>query len=163
MSICLTNHKLKTSCPVKYEYPNLMLLDFRSQASSCHCKYTRIIENHQRGTSLPDDMEQVHIKMTGQIDNEHLGISFIYHWYSFLLWDASSNVHYGHAVNFHHEWCMAWISSLGISLTHIQTPWSRKIPNLFHIASIHKQKITISTQMRESAMLKACPMTAWLG
>jgi hypothetical protein len=30
-------------------------------------------------------MEQAHIKMTGQTDNEHLGISFIYHWYSFLL------------------------------------------------------------------------------
>jgi hypothetical protein len=42
MSICLTNHKLKTSCPVKYEYPNLMLLDLGSQARSCHCKYTRI-------------------------------------------------------------------------------------------------------------------------
>jgi hypothetical protein len=25
-SICLINHKLKTSCPMKYEYPNLMLL-----------------------------------------------------------------------------------------------------------------------------------------
>jgi hypothetical protein len=85
MSICLTNHKLKTSCPVKYEYPNLMLLDLGSQASSCHCKYTRIIENRQRGTSLPDDMEQAHIKMTGQTDNEHLDISFIYHWYSFLF------------------------------------------------------------------------------
>jgi hypothetical protein len=72
MSICLTNHKLKTLCPVKYEYPNLMLLNLGSQARSCHCKYTRIIENHQRGTSLPDDMEQAHIKMTGQIDNEHL-------------------------------------------------------------------------------------------
>jgi hypothetical protein len=52
-------------------------------------------------------MEQAHIKMIGQIDNEHLGISFIYHWYSFLLRDASSNVHYGHAVNFHHELRMA--------------------------------------------------------
>jgi hypothetical protein len=85
MIICLTNHKLKTSCPVKYEYPNLMLLDLGSQASSCYCKYTRIIENCQRGTSLPDDMEQAHIKMTGQIDNEHLGISFIYHWYNFFF------------------------------------------------------------------------------
>jgi hypothetical protein len=37
-----------------------------------------------------------------------------------------------------------------------------KIPNSFHTAGIHKQKITISTQIR-SAMLKACPMTAWLG
>jgi hypothetical protein len=45
----------------------------------------RIIENRQRGTSMPDDMEQAHIKMTGQIDNEHLDISFIYHWYSFLF------------------------------------------------------------------------------
>jgi hypothetical protein len=45
----------------------------------------RIIENRQRGTSLPDDMEQAHIKMTGQIDNEYLSISFIYHWYSFLF------------------------------------------------------------------------------
>jgi hypothetical protein len=92
---------------MKYEYPNLMLLDLESQASSCHCKYTRIIENHQRGTSVPDDMEQAHIKMTGQTDNEYLGISFIYHWYSFLFRDASSNVHYGHTVNFHHELCMA--------------------------------------------------------
>jgi hypothetical protein len=85
MSICLTTHQLKTSCPVKYEYSNLMLLDLESQASSCHCKYTRIIENRQQGTSLPDDMEQAHIKMTGQIDNEQFGISFIYHWYSFFI------------------------------------------------------------------------------
>jgi hypothetical protein len=68
----------------------------------------------------------------------------------------------GHAVNFHHELCMASISSPGVSLTHIKTPWSRKIPNLFHIASIHKQKITILTQIR-SAILKAYPMTAWFG
>jgi hypothetical protein len=45
----------------------------------------RIIENRQRGTSLPDDMEQAHVKMTGQTNNEYLGISFIYHWYSFLF------------------------------------------------------------------------------
>jgi hypothetical protein len=70
---------------MKYEYPNLMLLYLESQASSCRCEYTRIIEKRQRGTSVPDDMEQAHIKMTGQTDNEHLGISFIYHWYSFLL------------------------------------------------------------------------------
>jgi hypothetical protein len=48
-------------------------------------QYTRIIENRQRGTSVPDDMEHAHIKITGQTDNEHLGISFIYHWYSFLF------------------------------------------------------------------------------
>jgi hypothetical protein len=34
---------------------------------------------------MPDDMEQAHIKMIGQTDNEHLGISFIYHWYSFYF------------------------------------------------------------------------------
>jgi hypothetical protein len=90
----------------EYEYPNLMLLDLESQASSCHCKYMCIIENCQWGTSVPNDMEQAHIKMIGQTDNEHLNISFIYYWYSFLLRDASSNVHYGHAVNFHHELCM---------------------------------------------------------
>jgi hypothetical protein len=89
--------------------------------------------------------------------NEHLGISFIYHWYSFLLWDALSNVQYGHAVNFHHEWCMAYISGAGVSLTHIQTPWSRTIPNLFHIENIHKQKITISTQIREVQCWKLSP------
>jgi hypothetical protein len=43
-----------------------MLLNLESQASSCHCKYTRIIENHQRGTSNPNDMEQAHIKMIGK-------------------------------------------------------------------------------------------------
>jgi hypothetical protein len=84
-----------------------MLLDLESQASSCHCKYMCIIENRQRGTSVPDDIEQAHIKMTGQTVNKHLGISFIYHLYSFLLRDASSNLHYGHAVNFHHELCMS--------------------------------------------------------
>jgi hypothetical protein len=45
----------------------------------------RIIENRQRGTSMPYDMGQAHIKMKGQADNEHLGISFIYHLYSFLF------------------------------------------------------------------------------
>jgi hypothetical protein len=69
----------------EYEYPNLMLLYLESQVSSCHCKYTRIIENRQWGTSVPDDMEQAHIKMTRQVDNEHLDISFIYHLYSFLF------------------------------------------------------------------------------
>jgi hypothetical protein len=44
-----------------------------------------IIENRQRGTSVPDDMEQSHMKMTGQADNEHLNISFICHLFSFLL------------------------------------------------------------------------------
>jgi hypothetical protein len=37
------------------------------------------------GTSVPDDMEQAHIKMTGQADNEHLDISFIYYLYSFFI------------------------------------------------------------------------------
>jgi hypothetical protein len=44
-----------------------------------------IIENHQWGTSVPDDMEQAHTKMTGQADNEHLDISFICHLFSFLF------------------------------------------------------------------------------
>jgi hypothetical protein len=48
-------------------------------------QFTCIIENHQRDTSLPDDMEQAHIKMKGQTGNEYLSISFIYHWYSFLF------------------------------------------------------------------------------
>jgi hypothetical protein len=65
-----------------------------------------IIENRQRGTSVPDDMEQAHIKMTGQEHDEHLNISFIYHLFSFLFCDASSNVHYEYAANFHHELCM---------------------------------------------------------
>jgi hypothetical protein len=45
----------------------------------------RIIENRQWGTSVPDDMEQAHIKMIGQADNEHLDISFIYHLFNFLF------------------------------------------------------------------------------
>jgi hypothetical protein len=32
------------------------------------------------GYLLPDNMEASHIKVTGQTDNEHLDISFIYHW-----------------------------------------------------------------------------------
>jgi hypothetical protein len=37
------------------------------------------------GYLLPDDMEQAHIKITRQTDNEYLGISFIYHGYSFYF------------------------------------------------------------------------------
>jgi hypothetical protein len=75
---------LKISCPVKYEYPNLMLLDLGPK------QVLVIISIHvssrmPTGYLLPDDMEQTHIKMIRQTDNEHLGISFIYHWYSFLL------------------------------------------------------------------------------
>jgi hypothetical protein len=44
-----------------------------------------IIENRQWGTSMPDDMEQAYIKMTGQADNELLDIFFIYHLYSSLF------------------------------------------------------------------------------
>jgi hypothetical protein len=87
---------------VKYEYSNLMLLDLGPKQVlvivSIHVSSRTPI-----GYLLPDDMEQAHIKMTRQTDNEHLDISFIYHWYSFLLRDMLSNVHYGHAVNFHHE------------------------------------------------------------
>jgi hypothetical protein len=83
-SICLTNHKLKISCPVKYECPNLMLLDLGPKQVlvivSIH-----VSSRTPMGYLLPDDMEQAHIKMTRQIDNEHLDISFIYHWYNFLL------------------------------------------------------------------------------
>jgi hypothetical protein len=56
----------------------------RSQASSYHCKH-HVSSRTPTGYLLPDDMEQAHIKMTRQTDNEHLSISFIYHWYSFLL------------------------------------------------------------------------------
>jgi hypothetical protein len=48
-------------------------------------KDMHIIENRQWGTSVPDDMEQAHTKMTGQADNEHLDISLICHLFSFLL------------------------------------------------------------------------------
>jgi hypothetical protein len=67
-----------------YEYPNLMLLDLGPKQVlvivSIH-----VSSRTPTGFLLPDDLEQAHIKMTRQIDNEHLGISFIYHWYSFLL------------------------------------------------------------------------------
>jgi hypothetical protein len=138
-SICLTNHKLKVSCPMKYEYSNLMLLDLGPKQVLVIVRI-HVSSRTPTGYLLSDDMEQAHIKMTRQTDNEHLGISFIYHWYSFLLWDALLNVHYGHAVNFHHEWCMAYISGPGISLTHIQTPWAHKFPTYFtsHV-SINKR------------------------
>jgi hypothetical protein len=69
---------------MKYEYPNLMLLDLGPKQVlvivSIHVSLRMPTEY-----LLPDDMEQAHVKMTIQIDNEHLNISFIYHWYSFLF------------------------------------------------------------------------------
>jgi hypothetical protein len=75
---------LKMSCLVKYEYPNLMLLYLGPK------QVLVIVSIHVSSKTpteylLPDDMEQAHIKMTRQTDNEHLVISFIFHWYSFLL------------------------------------------------------------------------------
>jgi hypothetical protein len=69
---------------VKYEYPNLMLLDLGPK------QVLIIISIHvssrtPTGYLLPDYIEQAHIKMTRQTDNEHLVISFIYHGYSFLF------------------------------------------------------------------------------
>jgi hypothetical protein len=69
---------------VKYEYPNLMLLDLGPK------QVVVIVSIHvssrtPMGYLLLDYMEQAHIKMTRQTDNEHLGISFIYHGYSFLF------------------------------------------------------------------------------
>jgi hypothetical protein len=69
---------------VKYEYTNLMLLDLGPKQVlvivSIH-----VLSRMPTGYLLPDDMEQAHIKMTRQTDNEHLGISFIYHGYNFLF------------------------------------------------------------------------------
>jgi hypothetical protein len=105
--MCLTNHKLKTSCSVNTSTQTSCYFTLSPKQGSCHCKYMHIIENCQWGTSMPDDMEQAHTKMTGQTDNEQLDISFICHLFSFLLWDASSYVHHGYDANFHHELCMA--------------------------------------------------------
>jgi hypothetical protein len=91
----------------EYEYPNLMPLNLEPQAMLLSLLVYMYHRNRQWGTSVPDDMEQAHVKMIGQTDNEHLDISFICHLFSFLLWDASSNVHHGYAANFHHKLCMA--------------------------------------------------------
>jgi hypothetical protein len=63
---------------MKYEYPNLMLLDLGPKQVlvivSIH-----VSSRTANGYLLPNDMEQAHIKMTRQTDNELLDISFIYH------------------------------------------------------------------------------------
>jgi hypothetical protein len=69
---------------VKYDYPNLMLLDLGPKQVlvivSIH-----VSSRTPTGYLLHDVMEQAHIKMIRQTDNEHLGVSFIYHGYSFLF------------------------------------------------------------------------------
>ena len=59
------------------------------------------------GVPLVPGHEQAHVQTTRQTYNEQSQHSFIYYGYSFLVWGASLNEHYGYAVNFHHEWCMA--------------------------------------------------------
>jgi hypothetical protein len=134
----------------------------RSQASSCHCKHTRIIENRQWGTSCPMTWNKPtstwQDKQTMNISASLLftiGIIFIMRCIvECLLW----------AYYKFPPWIMHGLDqwSRRFSNTYTNSMISQD-PNLFHIASIHKQKITISTQMRESAMLKACPMTAYFG
>jgi hypothetical protein len=69
---------------MKYEYPNLMLLDLGPKQVLVILRI-HVSSRMPTGYLLPDDMEQTQIKRTRQTYNEHLGISFIYHWYSFLL------------------------------------------------------------------------------
>jgi hypothetical protein len=64
---------------LEYEYLNRLLLDLGPK------QVLVIVSIHvpsrtPMGYLLPDDMEASRIKMTRQTDNEHLDISFIYHW-----------------------------------------------------------------------------------
>jgi hypothetical protein len=131
--------------PHEYEYPNLATR-LRSQASSCHCKHTCIIEN---ANGVPPAWWYGSFPISKWQDKQTMNTltSLLFTiGYSFLFWDASSNVHYGYALNFHHEWCMVYISGPGVSLTYIQTPWAHKFPTYFTSLGIHKQKIMISTK-----------------
>jgi hypothetical protein len=69
---------------MKYEYPNLMLLDLGPKQVLVIISINVSLKM-PTGYLLPDDMEQAHMKMTRQTDNEHPDISLIYYWYSFLL------------------------------------------------------------------------------
>ena len=55
-SICLTNHKFKTSCPMKYEYPNLMLLCLGPKQVLVIVSI-RVSLRMPMGYLLPDDKE----------------------------------------------------------------------------------------------------------
>jgi hypothetical protein len=59
---------------MKYEYPNLMLLDLGPKQVIVIVSIY-VSSRMPTGYLLPDDMEQAHIKMTRQTDNEHLNIS----------------------------------------------------------------------------------------
>jgi hypothetical protein len=70
--------------------PNWTMKNHQHRAASGPKKVLVIVSIHvssrtPMGYLFPDDMEQAHIKMTRQIDNEHFGISLIYHGYSFLF------------------------------------------------------------------------------
>jgi hypothetical protein len=66
--------------------------------------------------------------------------------YSFLFWDASSNVHYGYAVNFTMN--DAWLRLAAQAfLKHVYKLHElNKFPTPFTQINIHKQKIKISTK-----------------
>jgi hypothetical protein len=134
----------------------------RSQASSCRCKHTRIIENRQQGTSCPITWNKPTSKWQ---DKQTMNTS------TSLLFTISIAFYYEMRVECPLWACCKFPTWMMHGLDYRPRCFSNTYtnsmisqdPNLFHITSIHKQKITISTQMRESAMLKACPMAAWLG
>jgi hypothetical protein len=105
MSYMLDKPSVENLMSHEYEYPN-HATRLRSQASSCHCKHTCIIEN---ANGVPPDRWYGSFPISKWQDkltiNTSTSLLFTIG-YSFLFWDASSNVHYGYAVNFHHEWCM---------------------------------------------------------
>jgi hypothetical protein len=78
----------------------------RSQISSCHCKHTCIIKN---ANGVPPARWYGSFPISKWQDKQTMNTSTSHLFtigYSFLFWDASSNVHYGYAINFYHEWCM---------------------------------------------------------
>jgi hypothetical protein len=100
--ICLTNHKLKSHV-LWIRVPKPHATRLRSQISSCHCKHTCIIENAK---VVPPARWYGSFTISKWQDKQTMNtlISLLFTiGYHFLLWDASSNVHYGYAVNFHRK------------------------------------------------------------
>jgi hypothetical protein len=116
----------------------------RSQISSCHCKHTCIIEN-ANGVPIAPWYRSFPIPKWQDKQTMSISAIILLLWHSFYWW-CFIECSLWYAVNFHHEWCMAWVGGLGIFLAHIKTPWTYKFPFYFTPPGIHKQKNMISTK-----------------
>ena len=145
--------------PLAIEYPHLMLLNLGSKRVLVIVSICVSSRTATRGTSCPMAQEFF------PYQNDKINRQWASH--QFFLFTICIAFYWGmlHIMLImgcckFPPWHMAWVGGPGVSLAHIQTPWTHKSPTYFTPEGIQKQKKhDINLKWETKAVLKAFPMT----